>query len=232
MTKMPDEFEISEDMVLGAFSSITNQLLISKDDKTTYDSIYRELTTLMVNDDSLKSKIDLIYNYETSRHYSLKGDYESSIPYGILALMAEPENIQTQAMVTELLRGQFLDQYKRDEVDLNIVQDLNQIRDSVPELWENTRFRQLYLDLSAAVIGVYVEQGELSGCLKMLEELEKLADENELKPEQQITSYICSGVAKYYFRKGNYTNARKAAKLGLKYYPNDGMLQTINRQLR
>lgn len=232
MTRMPNEFELSDDHVLGAFSKITSELLISKGEKASYDSIYAELTGLMVHNDSVKNKVDLIYNFETARYYSLSGEYEKSIPHAINALKGEPTNLQTQVMVTELLRAQFLAQYKRDEVDTNVIEKLVALQDSVPEIWKNARFKQLYIDLFAAVIGVYVEQGEQHRCLKLLENLEALADENELLPEQQITSYICSEVAKYYFRKGSYGNARKAAKLGLKYYPNDGMLQAINRQLR
>ncbi|MFM1875659.1 MAG: hypothetical protein RL266_1396 [Bacteroidota bacterium] len=232
MTRMPKEFELSRSHVMSAFALITNELLISKSDKVTYDSIYHELSSLMAKDDSLRNKIDLIYNYETARYYSLTGDYDASIPFVLKALKNEPSNLQTQGMVTDLLRHQFLEKYKKDVVDEVLVQQVLNIQDSIPEIWENTRFKQLYIDLYGAVIAVKVEQGDHAESLDMLMKLEALADDIALVPEQNITSYICSEIAKYYFKKGQYGNARKATTMGLKYYPNDGLLKTIERQLR
>lgn len=231
LSRLDPAFGVSQNDIYNQFAYITQKLLIDKGKKERYESVYEQLMD-DIESDSLKNRIEYVYNYEIGRYHILRGNQSESKPYAIKALKHEPTNVECQAMVMESYRKDLMSLQYQQTIDSTTIKEFLSLKDTLPVLWENGNYRTMYVNLFAAMGGLYIDQKNYSKALSYLENIDALMMETDERPVQNLVSQYCGEVAKHYFKRGDYKNARKAVGIGLGMYPNDSYLKMIKDQLR
>lgn len=231
ISRINDMFKTDQNDVRNEFLHITQDLLIDRAKKERYEEVYKLLGSKITND-SLRGELDYIFNYEMGRYHLLKGSYEKAQPFALFALKAKPTNLESQSMVLETYREQFQRMTTEDKPDAAKLDEFIHLKDSIPLLWDNGNYKRMYSNVFA-VKGAYLIDGKnYGGALEFLDELVKVAEETHERPAQEFMSGLCGEVGKYYFKRGDYTTARKAVNIGLDMYPADSYLLMIKSQLK
>jgi tetratricopeptide (TPR) repeat protein len=229
LTRLDPVLGYGEKEVGDEFRRITYDLLIEKGDRERYDRVFAVLMK-QVKSDSLRNNLDYVHSYETARSYMLGGLEEAGLPHAYRALKLKPANLESQHMVISAY-------YKKLEAngdpipDPDLSQAFLAIKDSVPLIWSNNNYRNLYVQLHVLKGTDMVRKSRYQDALAFLSEIKALYAETGIKPKAANISYICGELAKHYFKRSDYKKAKEAVGFGLELYPSDDYLTSIRSQL-
>ncbi|WP_420582373.1 hypothetical protein [Reichenbachiella sp.] len=219
------ESEIGDVELKNEFLRLTNYQLVEKRDIVLYEKSY-ELLLDQIKREKLKSEISFAYNYERARLLHNRGRYRAAIGYAEGAYELKPKNIDAESLFLSTL-GQYL-QYSRDRVESYSM--LDSLVQNHETLLENNKFGGLFLNMNLICMAEYYKENKFGDGNYHKEKFESLYDANPFfQVDDQLIGHAYSQLAVYYFKRGQYTSARKVLKKGMTYAPYNQELKSRMR---
>ena len=219
---------ITNDMVLGEFGKMIEQLLIKNNRPEELDRQYKVLISGLA-DSALISEIKFAYQYEKGRLAFLGGDLKSSLFHYEQAYSFNTENTDIRnnivALVTEMALAK--------PNNLETISFLEEYMDNHPGLSENHHFVSTLTRSWVIQAGQYFMMGDPQKGFLYLDKFESAYfNTEELNVRADIISDSYSEAIVYYFKKGQRSRALELANRGLKVLPGNFELSQRKRMLR
>jgi len=223
-----NDFDLRGEIIKDEFYRITQNQLINKNDTLLYRKSYKIISNSLVSSDSLlKEEVSFIFNYEMSRILHNRGYYEKAYFYAKRAYEGNPSNLDSE----NLLVSCYSNSYKHSNSS-SALDELTYLVEDHPNLKHNNRVGGIWLNLHLVNMYDCFLRKEISNAFRFKSKFENLANQNPgYQFDQNIAGSAYSQVVVYYFRKGQYSNARKALNKGFKYAPNNHELETRSYML-
>jgi tetratricopeptide (TPR) repeat protein len=172
-----------------------------------------------INDTTLINEIGFVYYSEMGRYFFNKSEYKESLPYSENAYRIERKNADAENLFISSIILSYSDMRNIS----GILDSLNNYAGKYPELADNNKFQGLRYSI---ILNLCNRSFSMHDGTKALEYLSMF--ENLLPPDYSdldvsliskdiVNAY--SKAASYYYRKGNYSKAKKYLEKGLEFVP-------------
>lgn len=221
------EENLNTDLILGLFANLSNRQLIMNGQIGQYTESY--LTLLEgISDSLLIEEISFVY-------YSVMGDLmfekhhfaKAQINYQE-ALKIKKDNVSVQHSVIGAIFGQ-INFYSTTIKELIDFQDkVNNVIELFPFLEKNNRIYDVKMAISLKLMALYFQDRNVGDANISKENFESLAKKNNGKISHELDVDIESAYsagAVYYYKKGQYKNAKVILKKGLEFCPYNSRLK-------
>lgn len=220
---------IEEDMIVGEFNNVIQELLYASNKRDQLDAYYQILIK-RVSNAKLRNDLDFLYQYEFGRYYYNLGRNKEAKPYWEKALSLEPDNTEMTTAFTSLIARLFV--AGGDYVAL--ISEAEQFAAMYPQLRENNNYNTLLVSAYGVQFGLFFNMNKPNEGDKYRQMFELLlAKYPDVEVASSIVGQSYSLAAVYYYRKGQTTKARALIEKGLALSPNNPELQVrkemINR---
>ena len=210
------------DFVIGKFSMITNDYLVTTDRVDWYDKIYDRLNTDIPNNE-IKKQISDIYYLSKSRYLIVKQDYNKAWDVIVNAYKNNPENYEA----IELLQNLFLEISRKKLRTDNFEEYYFKKIEEYPILTKNDKVLMLGGYYYAENIReIYFLKDDLVED-KTLSEFEEFMKKYNYQPESYIVGQCYGEIASYYYRKHDHKKCKATINRGLQISP--GNKDLINK---
>ena len=221
-----NKYGITNDMILGEFSLVIQNLLFDKAQKADLQVYYENLLQLTPGDDQ-KHELTFLYNFENGRYHYNQGHFNASLPHFEECIKIKPTHQETQQILISALSKSF-ENTPNDE-RINGLEDFS-VR--YPALLENNIFRQMLgtaylIETMASFESAKPADGER---YKAAFEAFRLKNK-EVIYNAHLVGSAYSAAAVYYFRKGQTSRARSILALGLEISPDNYELLRRQRMI-
>ncbi|MGL1887485.1 MAG: hypothetical protein OCD76_13300 [Reichenbachiella sp.] len=208
-----DEKKITDKQLSDEFLRLNQHLLINRGDVTNYRKSY-EYIVENIPRQSAKDDISFHYNFEMARTIYNKGRYQNGIAFSAQSYGLRPNNMDAENLLLSYL-GQIL---QNGSDFLASFELLDSLSDTHPQLLENNRFGEIYLNYSLLSMDESARAYKITDAKVFKSKFENTA---ALHPYFQFNTQLLgsaySELAIYYFKKGHNNTAIKIINEGLVY---------------
>ncbi|MBL6449888.1 tetratricopeptide repeat protein [Fulvivirga sp. 29W222] len=220
------DYGISHDMIIGEFSRINNIHLINKGDAETYEKYYKQLVSLLHNED-LKHSISYLYYYERGRVLYNQGKYNEALPFFSQAYELKSENLEiNNAIVSAIAQS-----LRFESNNTLIIERLESYGKKYPQLMNNNVFKSMLVNSYLIQCGQSYDLRNINEATKYKALFEKNYTQ-ELNVDASNIGRVYSLAAIYYFRKGYTSKAVNIIAKGLEYAPGNYELLMRQKMIR
>jgi len=203
----------------GEFGRITVEMLNNRYDIKMYDEAYAILSAA-ATDQTLKSNIDFVYNYERGRNLVLRKRYNAAVPYLETAYSLRPANYETETLFASCLAASF-------ESEKHFSDQVEDYNEKFPKLIKNETFSNLLAASYLMEMYDFYSQNKPKEGGPFKEKFEKMMDEKHIALKQHdLLGGAYSQAAVYHFKRGETSKARTILNKGLEYSPNNYELRS------
>jgi tetratricopeptide (TPR) repeat protein len=218
---------ITHDMVMGEFNRAIQYWLFDQGQKEKMTSYYSVLLK-NVQDDSLKTDITFLYNYENGRLLYNQARYKEALPFFEATLAAKPGNAEVGNMFISCLG-----QSAKHASSAEIVKSFEQYSVKYPKLLENNMFNLYTADLYLSEFDRLYREENITEGEKFRNKFEQFAAAHkDLDLNQQLIAHAYSSAALYHFRKGQNAKAKTLIDRGLAIAPDNYELKNRKKMIR
>ncbi len=215
---------ISDADLENEFLRLTNEMLVNAGNTTLYDSAFNYLQK-NINRENLLDELKYIYNYERGRVLYTKGNYAEALSFLDNSYSLKPNNADIEALYLSSLAQSLSRKNDSDE----IINTLSYAMEKHKELQKNNNFGGMYLNVHLMEMARNFSVNAFNDGVVYQKKFEDVIDQNpNYKYEKSLVAKAYSQLAIYYFKRGQYNNAKSAINLGLKYAP--GNYELLNRK--
>lgn len=206
------------------FGKMTEKFLVNENKREHYDKIFTMIST-SIKDSLFLNKIYLIYYSEIAKIEYINGDYKQALEHLTIAYLKNPDNARIKAMMAGLISdlSKSTNDYKKN------ISNLDDYVKKYPFLKENTYINAAYGECYLLMVGSSFESNNEKQALSYLKSFETIAENKDLRCNDNIIGYAYSSAWGYYVRMQKRTYAKQFITRGLKYAPYNTDLQHKKR---
>lgn len=224
LAKLPrfeEEYDIGKDEAAGEFSRLMQLHLTNKND-TAYVRKAYELISSNISNPEVQTEFDFLYNYERGRLLYNRGNYEKALVFAERAYAARPGHADAESLLISAYSRAF--EISRDSKQA--LEKLEELLANYEFLKSNNHLGGVWLNLYLLRMGEEFDNKNISLALEYKTKFEQKSEEhnNFRYNEFEVGKAYSKGVV-YYFKRGQYTSARKLLDQGLKFSPDNSELR-------
>lgn len=219
-----DTKTLKDDELYNEFIKVTSNVLSDAGNKKLYDEMF-EVLSYEVKRPELLKEITFAYYYERGRILYNRANYDKSLPFLDSAYATKPNNIDVETLFLACFS-----QLVNDDTDYDAVIDqMEEVSKRHVNLNSNNNFGGIWLNAYLFAMGEAYRTKKYESGQSYKTKFEDLYKENRsYKVEKEFIGMAYSQLAVYYFKKGQYTNAKRVISKGLEYAP--GNIELKNRR--
>lgn len=209
-----------EDLVTN-YSNASEQFLIANNKKDQYAAL-REyfLTHLLAADKETRATLDFNHFVQMGRHHGLLEQYEQAYVYLDSAYQLQPDHLQVQSMLRDLIFGNINKKANEGETS-TLAEYLKEENRRFPFMRENDRFRELLIFSEFALVIEGFENNQEEEALAAYEDVKPRIPslKDETSASEMAISEVFTSASSYYFRILDKKEAFRWLEEGLKVLP-------------
>ncbi|MEM8895830.1 MAG: hypothetical protein AAGC88_14710 [Bacteroidota bacterium] len=203
--------------LLGEFGRITNKYLVNDNMPMIYDSIYHFLRNGFDRKELIED-IDFVYHFERGRIALVRDKSKVAKQHLKEAYIMEPNNIDVENMLVAAVANSLSGE---DETTV-VLEELNSYLDINKDFLSNKSFGSMYI--TAHLLGMYnsFENRDVESAKHHKNQFEELYGVYPTyNIDQVLVGRAYSRASIYYFKRGDYSTAKRMLNSGLKYAPDN-----------
>ena len=222
-----DNKYIKDEELYNEFLRLTQQILVDEGKALLYDSAFQYLSET-VKRKTLQADIQYAYNYERGRILFNRGKYRLALKFIAEAYKVKPHNVDVESLFLSSL-AEVIESEEEETKRIEMLENVVQKHDNI---MENNLFGGVYLNTYLLAMANAYESKKLTLGQTYQTKFERTYESNpQFKVEKELIGHAYSKLAVYYFRRGQYTNARRAINKGLGFVPNNAELLARRRMM-